>query len=584
MSTQATRPKICLNMIVRNEAHIVRETLDSVAPYIDSWVIVDTGSEDGTQELIRSHMASLGIPGALYERPWVNFGHNRSEAMQLAQGNGDYIWVMDADDLVNGEIDFSELSADVYSLHYRSSMDYWRNQLFRSGLPWRYEGVVHEYPMCDVPFVAARLVGNYSIESRRLGSRNLDTEKYARDCEMLLAELERNPHDARTVFYLARSYFDLGDYDSARKWYARRIEMGGFAEEIYYSMLQVAQAMTQSGFPWPDVQDAYLRAWEFRPSRAEALGEIARKYRLGGQYQLGHLFAACAARIPLPEADVLFVDANLHRWRARDEQAVCASQLGDHMEAMTLCRELIAVPEVPEEDRQRIAKNRDFSVPALLETVSTYPGERVRQLATRAGDVTVSLIAGPDRFATEQSLNSFLNCCLDLTRIRQFLVLPVGMSATDRAALAGRYPFVDFTEPAAGDGITELGWLRSQIHGRFWLHLGEGWRFFAPERYLSRLAAVLDAESEVMQVGVNLADATARLWRCAPEDAVRRTPDGARYVLGDSIAAGPAMFDMDRVNGIEVDDSDPVGRLRHLAGRGGLQTATLDEVLCVSEW
>ena len=51
-------------MIVRNEAHIVPETLDTVAPYISSWVIVDTGSDDGTQDLIRNHMAALASPAS----------------------------------------------------------------------------------------------------------------------------------------------------------------------------------------------------------------------------------------------------------------------------------------------------------------------------------------------------------------------------------------------------------------------------------------------------------------------------------------------------------------------------------------
>ncbi len=96
------RPTICLNMIVKNEAHIIAETLDSVAPHISSWVIVDTGSTDGTQDLIRNHMAGLGIPGELYERPWRNFGHNRTEALHLAQGHGDYIWAIDADETVSG--------------------------------------------------------------------------------------------------------------------------------------------------------------------------------------------------------------------------------------------------------------------------------------------------------------------------------------------------------------------------------------------------------------------------------------------------------------------------------------------------
>ena len=70
-------------MIVRNEAHIVERVLDAVAPYISSWVIVDTGSDDGAEDLVKRHMAGLGIPGALHERPWRNFGHNSTEAITL---------------------------------------------------------------------------------------------------------------------------------------------------------------------------------------------------------------------------------------------------------------------------------------------------------------------------------------------------------------------------------------------------------------------------------------------------------------------------------------------------------------------
>ena len=142
-------------------------------------------------------MANLGIPGELHERPWRNFGHNRSEALTLAQGHGDYIWVMDADDTVVGTPDFGGLSADVYNLRYGQGARfmYWRRHLFRDGLRWRYEGVVHEYAVCDDPFVEERLDGEYYIDSRRLGARNLDPQKYARDRDLLLAEVERNPDD-----------------------------------------------------------------------------------------------------------------------------------------------------------------------------------------------------------------------------------------------------------------------------------------------------------------------------------------------------------------------------------------------------
>ena len=43
---------VCLNMIVRNESSVIQRCLDSVKGFIDYWVIVDTGSIDGTQKIV----------------------------------------------------------------------------------------------------------------------------------------------------------------------------------------------------------------------------------------------------------------------------------------------------------------------------------------------------------------------------------------------------------------------------------------------------------------------------------------------------------------------------------------------------
>lgn len=581
---------ICLNMIVKNEADVVVETLDSVAPYISSWVIVDTGSTDGTQDVIRKNMARLGISGELHERPWRDFGHNRTEALSLAQGHGDYIWVIDADDIVVGTPNFSRLSADIYRMRLGdASFIYWRPQIFRDGVRVRYEGVVHETAAWESGCVVERLEGDYYVESRRLGARSQDPQKYARDRDLLLAEVGRNPEDARAVFYLAQSYFDLDDFANARRWYERRIEMGGRDEEVYYSMLRLAESVTKLDWPWLVVQDIYLQAWEFRPTRAEALYAIARRYREDQRYLPGHLFAQRAAQIPFPKNDLLFIGADVYAWRATDEQAVCASQLGNHAEAFMLCRRLLALSDIPDVDRQRIAANRDVSVPFMLEVASSYPYALVQRLVAAAGGakVVVSMVAGPDRETTEHAINSFVNCCLDLPLwFGRFLVVDVSLPAPDRALLRQRYRFLEFVDCRPGDApATQLARLRGQIAGRFWLHLGQGWQFFAPENLITRMIAVLESESQVFQVGMNFADAGELTGVCAAEQEVRRSFDAGRYVLTESVASGPAMFDtarLDRAGSIGGSDPDPMAELGWRAAAIGLETASLDEVLCIA--
>src|SRR5260221_12675239 len=100
--------------------------------------------------VIRRHLSDL--PGELIERPWVDFAHNRSEAVALARGRADYVFVIDADETLEIPARFKmpRLTADSYNLEVRfGTFTYARKQLLRNSLPWRYEGVLHEHACCD---------------------------------------------------------------------------------------------------------------------------------------------------------------------------------------------------------------------------------------------------------------------------------------------------------------------------------------------------------------------------------------------------------------------------------------------------
>ena len=92
--------RICLNMIVKNETPVLDRLFASVKDIISYYVIVDTGSTDGTPQFIKEWMAKAGIPGEVHCHQWVSFGHNRNQALDYAYqaDQADWILLIDADE------------------------------------------------------------------------------------------------------------------------------------------------------------------------------------------------------------------------------------------------------------------------------------------------------------------------------------------------------------------------------------------------------------------------------------------------------------------------------------------------------
>lgn len=364
---------ICLCMIVKNEAHVLRRCLTSVLPLIDAWCIVDTGSSDGTQDLIRDCMQDL--PGEVVERPWRNFGHNRTEALSLACSRADYVLVMDADEhlIIPEGFRCPTLQGDAYEfLLDLNGISYYRNQLVRSALPWRYEGVLHEYITCDLPLRQARMPG-LTIHIVVEGARSSDPLKYRRDALLLEEALLEEPGNARHMFYLAQSYRDAGELDAAINRYERRIAMGGFPEEVWYARFQVAMLKEQTCARWPEVLNAYLDAFAARPHRAEPLYRIGMAYQQRKKFALARLFFAQALQVPYPAQDVLFVEGDMYRYLLPLEYAVACYWLGLHQDAIQVTDRLLADTGISTARREHLLRNRGCSVEALCAAGQQVP-------------------------------------------------------------------------------------------------------------------------------------------------------------------------------------------------------------------
>jgi len=350
---------VCLSMIVKDESAVIERCLASVRPYIDHWLIVDTGSSDDTRERARRAMA--GMAGELVERPWRDFGTNRTEALELARGRADYLLFIDADETLGAQpgARWPELTQDAYSIEARyADLRYDRVSLVATRLPWRWNGVLHEYLDAGRVVDQSRVPG-FWIEVRSEGARSRDPRKFEKDAALLEAEVAHDPSNARHVFYLAQSWRDAGRVDLAMKWYEKRAAMGGWDEEVWYSLYQVARALEQLGEERDRVVGAYLRAYQSRPTRSEVLVDLARFLRLRADYHLAYVFARAAATIPLPQ-DRLFIEASAYGWRRDDELALAAFYSGRMGEASALWQGMLGSGDLPPGERARIERNLTY--------------------------------------------------------------------------------------------------------------------------------------------------------------------------------------------------------------------------------
>ncbi|MGI4757726.1 MAG: glycosyltransferase [Janthinobacterium lividum] len=356
---------ICLCMIVKNESQVISRCLRSVLPLLDAWVVVDTGSTDGTQQRVTNELGHL--PGELLERPWIDFAQNRSESIALASSWADYLLIIDADEFLEFASDFQlpQLSADAYDLELLSgAVTYYKTQLVRCALRWRYEGVVHEHIVTDAQPTRERLPGIRTIRILD-GARARDPLTFRKDALLLEGALLQDPQNARHMFYLAQSYADAGELELAIDRYRKRVTMGGWHEEVWSALYQIARLREMQELDWPIVLSAYLDAFSYRPDRAEPLFRIGIHYQGRQEYAAAYLFLAQAVQIPFPATDILFVERDVYHFYLPLEFSVACFYVGRHAEAVDVANQLLAGGSLTEERQQQVTRNRQFSLDVL---------------------------------------------------------------------------------------------------------------------------------------------------------------------------------------------------------------------------
>jgi tetratricopeptide (TPR) repeat protein len=330
-------PTICLNMIVKNESKVIIRLLESVLPIIDTYCICDTGSTDNTKELIINFFDINNISGKWIEEPFQNFEYNRNFSLNSCQGLSDFILLLDADMILKiNNFDKNKLKfGDFFQILQGNENFYYQNtRIIKNNGLFFYSGVTHEY--INIP-PGSKIV---KIDKKELfiidiGDGGAKGDKYERDIQLLLKGIEESnekpgkPNFERYHFYLANSYYDCGIYEKAIEIYRKRIDIGGWDQEIFYSYYRIGlcfkflNKMENAIFEW-------MNAFSKCPTRVENLYEIIHYYRNKGDNILANIYYQIAINIlkqKLDKESYLFLHNDIYTFKLYYEYTVFAFYL-----------------------------------------------------------------------------------------------------------------------------------------------------------------------------------------------------------------------------------------------------------------
>jgi len=311
--------RVIVLLMIKNESRIIRRSIQAALKIADAVCVSDTGSTDDTVKILQDFYPSLPIPCKTYDHPWTNFGVNRSKSFNDAKQfchelNWDpartYVLAIDADMELVVEPSFNkqtDLGKKGYSLTQKAgTLHYINARLLRIDQPWKCVGATHEY--WDGPNEGTVSDSKLWINDRNDGGCKSD--KFTRDLAMLLEELKEQPTNVRTHFYLAQTYKCLGKKEESIDMYKKRIELGGWFEEVWFSHYMIAQQYMDLK-KYEEAEMWVLKGQAFNNYRAEALYMLVKHFRIVGQQWKAMHYYYEAKKIRKPDV-ALFSESEVY--------------------------------------------------------------------------------------------------------------------------------------------------------------------------------------------------------------------------------------------------------------------------------
>lgn len=248
---------ISVCMIVKNEAAVLRRTLQSLFNHVSEIIVVDTGSTDGTKDI------AYQFTEKVYDFFWCD-DFSAARNFSLEKANNDWVLIVDADEVVTS---FNKNQVESYIVSNGDCVGRIKrinfmvdttgekrytervNRLFNRNY-FKYEGIIHEqlvsksglsYPTIPVEIIVEHIGYTQEILKR--------TDKITRNIVLLERALNQSPEDTYLLYQLGKSYYMSKDFNRAVKYFKKALDLPlNFALEFVGDLVETyGYALINSG-------------------------------------------------------------------------------------------------------------------------------------------------------------------------------------------------------------------------------------------------------------------------------------------------------------------------------------------------
>ncbi len=336
--------KIILHLMIRNESKIIERCLQHAIEYVDAICILDTGSTDNTIDVCRRYLSRTNKPFKISEEPFKNFGHNRTVSFRKCQQlckklkwnpETTYTMTIDADMIIKPRSSFKDfkLTQNGYNvIQDNGNIKYYNIRFMKCSYDWKCIGSTHEYwsgdPHEKIPYEV------FYIDDKNDGGCKSD--KFERDLRLLTEEIKENPKNDRAHYYLGQSLKDLGRFEEAIEIFKKRISLGGWIEEVWYSHYQIGRC-------YDHLKDEHQmelwlnKAFQYHPKRSEPLYHLTKYFRIYSQHHKAYHYYLKGKDIPFPKDDLLFIEEGVYKGLFDYENTILACYVNGKTKWDSLC-------------------------------------------------------------------------------------------------------------------------------------------------------------------------------------------------------------------------------------------------------